>query len=226
MNGNGNCNGEAASPRVAATRVAIALLVLLPWVAGCSQGPGTPQGVVSALQSAAASRDYGAVWDLLSPPTQARVEISLQRVAERLGSDQESQQVFGSTVERVRSMSGRQRFVALLRSGNSEPRIVEDAKLLKDVEVVGEPQVDGDKATIVLRHADQERTLQLVKLGGSWRIDGTAACGASASGRADLAWLAVLLLGLAVWRRRNRVRAGQYSTRSGLSRQSAKACSA
>ena len=179
-------------------------LACLPLIAGCSRGPGTPQGVVSALQSAAESKDYGAVWDLLSAPTRVRAEIALDRVAEGLTSDDESKRVFGTSIEGALGMNGRQRFIALLRAGQSEPRISADAALLKDVEIVGQPELDasGERATLHLRHSGQERDLTVVKEAGAWRIDGTNACGAMAS-RGDLSWLLLLpLILLAVRRRR------------------------
>ncbi len=184
--------------------IAWLLACSLALAAGCGQGAQTPGEAIGRLKAAASSNNYGAIWDLLTTETRIHAEIALERTALSIPSDEESQRVFGVNRDEMLAMSGRGRFIALLRTGHGGGRVAADAK---DTRIQGDARYldpdDRDHAVIVVRTGDEERELHLHREDGSWRIDGRVFCGAlPARGDATAIPLACLLACMIVLRRR------------------------
>jgi hypothetical protein len=125
-------------------RLAAALLLLLPLVAGCG-GVRSPEGAVRALAEAAEAGDRDAVYALLGPATRARLQADAERAAQAAG----------------RREIGPKDLVA---AGWSPPRW-----RAAEFDVLTRA---GERATVEVRGPAHEReTLACVRVDGQWRVE-------------------------------------------------------
>lgn len=131
---------------IAAVTSAVAAAALAVGVAGrsCAVSSPGPEAVVHDLLAAAKAQDRRAVFDMLSPSTQQRIEERARRATDLVGS------------------STRFQAIDLLSIGSSEESPPTDITTVEQL---------GDRAVVeVVSHAGRAR-LTVIKLDGRWRVE-------------------------------------------------------
>ncbi len=131
---------------IAAVTSAVAAAALAVGVAGrsCAVSAPGPEAVVHDLLAAAKAQDRRAVFDMLSPSTQQRIEERARRATDLVGS------------------STRFQAIDLLSIGSSEESPPTDITTVEQL---------GDRAVVeVVSQAGRAR-LTVIKLEGRWRVE-------------------------------------------------------
>lgn len=131
---------------IAAVTSAVAAAALAVGVAGrsCAVSSPGPEAVVHDLLAAAKAQDRRAVFDMLSPSTQQRIEERSRRATDLVGS------------------STRFQAIDLLSIGSSEESPPTDITTVEQL---------GDRAVVeVVSQAGRAR-LTVIKLDGRWRVE-------------------------------------------------------
>lgn len=131
---------------IAAVTSAVAAAALAVGVAGrsCAVSSPGPEAVVHDLLAAAKAQDRRAVFDMLSPSTQQRIEERARRATDLVGS------------------STRFQAIDLLSIGSSEESPPTDITTVEQL---------GDRAVVeVVSQAGRAR-LTVIKLDGRWRVE-------------------------------------------------------
>ncbi len=131
---------------IAAVTSAVAAAALAVGVAGrsCAVSSPGPETVVHDLLSAAKAQDKRAVFDLLSPTTQQRIEERARRATDLVGS------------------STRFKAIDLLSIGSSEEPPPTDITTVEQL---------GDRATVEIVGPSGRSRLSLVRLEGRWLVE-------------------------------------------------------
>lgn len=138
----------SARRRVAAAAASVLLAVALAIAVvgrGCGVEQPGPEQAVRSLLAAASAGDRQAVWTLLSPQTQRRLEDRAQRATDLVGANL------------------RYTALDLIAIGSSE-----DRPAPSEIDVV---ERTGDRAVVELRSSAGRARLELVRVDGHWRID-------------------------------------------------------
>ncbi|MEQ1737247.1 MAG: hypothetical protein ABL886_12685 [Rhodoglobus sp.] len=132
---------------LAAATTALAAAALAAAVLGrsCAVSPPGPEAAVRALVQAARARDRKAVWELLSPDTQARLTEGARRATDLVGS------------------STRYRPLDLISIGSSD-----DVPPPVDIRTLSR---DGDHAVVEIISVGEPAQIELVRIGKRWKID-------------------------------------------------------
>lgn len=131
---------------IAAVTSAVAAAALAVGVAGrsCAVSSPGPEAVVHDLLSAAKAQDKRAVFDLLSPSTQQRIEERARRATDLVGS------------------STRFKAIDLLSIGSSEEPPPTDITTVEQL---------GDRATVEIVSPSGRSRLSLIRLEGRWLVE-------------------------------------------------------
>jgi hypothetical protein len=132
----------------ATTALAAAALAAAVLGRSCAVAAPGPEAAVRALVQAARAGDRRAVWELLSPDTQARLTEGARRATDLVGS------------------SRRYRPLDLISIGSSE-----DVPPPIEIRTLSQA---GDRATVEIISAGEPAQIQLVRVGRRWTIDLTA----------------------------------------------------
>ncbi len=132
---------------LAAATTALAAAALAAAVLGrsCAVSAPSPETAVRALVQAARAGDRQAVWDLMSPATQARLTDGARRATDLVGS------------------SMRYRPLDLISIGSSD-----DVPPPVDIRTVAR---DGDHAVVEIISVGEPAQIELVRIGKRWKID-------------------------------------------------------
>ncbi len=129
--------------------VTVAAAVALAWAVGgrgCGDSDATPEGAARAFVAAARAEDKAALWDLLGPATRARVTAAAAAATEKVG--------------------GARRFAPLDVLDLAAP----EASYVPTDVVVREVRA-GAAVVDVLGPENRRDTLNLVEVGGRWRVE-------------------------------------------------------
>lgn len=131
---------------IAAVTSAVAAAALAVGVAGrsCAVSSPGPEAVVHDLLSAAKAQDKHAVFNLLSPSTQQRIEERARRATDLVGS------------------STRFKAIDLLSIGSSEAPPPTDITTVEQL---------GDRATVEIVSPSGRSRLSLIRLEGRWLVE-------------------------------------------------------
>lgn len=131
---------------IAAVTSAVAAAALAAGVAGrsCAVSSPGPEAVVQDLLAAAKAQDRRAVYEMLSPATQLRIEDRARRATDLVGS------------------STRFSAIDLLSIGSSEEPPPTDITTVETI---------GDRAVVEIVSPAGRARLSLVKLEGRWRVE-------------------------------------------------------
>lgn len=131
---------------IAAVTSAVAAAALAVGVAGrsCAVSSPGPEAVVHDLLSAAKAQDKRAVFDLLSPSTQQRIEERARRATDLVGS------------------STRFKAIDLLSIGSSEEPPPTDITTVEQL---------GDRATVEIVSPSGRARLSLIRHEGRWLVE-------------------------------------------------------
>jgi hypothetical protein len=135
--------------RLVGAAVTAAAAVALAWAVGgkgCGESDSTPEGAARAFVAAARAEDKAALWELLGPATRGRATAAAAAATEKVG--------------------GARRFAPLevLDVGAPESTYVPTDIVLREVR--------GANAFVdVLGPEGRRDTLQLVEVGGRWRVE-------------------------------------------------------
>ena len=138
----------SARRRVAAAGASVLLAVALAIAVvgrGCDVREPGPERAVRSMIEASSAGDRRAVWRLLSPETQRRLEERAQRATDLVGSNL------------------RYTALDLIAIGSSE-----DRPTPSEIEVIEQA---GNRAVVEIRSSDGRARLELVRVDGQWRID-------------------------------------------------------
>lgn len=156
------------------------VILLAAAVAACGQSPRagrTPKETVRNLEAALRDADMGALYDMLSRRGQAELEAPLVGFRAAIASVPEAQ-LKAAGLASFRKMSAREMLVAAAEKAEDEnPKALDPLRSLTIV-VTDVRQYD-DRATVktsfLLRGRSRDQTLQLVREGGLWKVDGADA---------------------------------------------------
>lgn len=112
---------------------------------GCRVGEAGPEAAVRAFVQAARAGDRQALFDLLTPDIQRRLEEQAQKSTRLVGA------------------SVRYRALDLISVGNAD-----DQPAPSEIEVVSE---SGDRATVQVDGPGGRAQITVIKVDGSWRLD-------------------------------------------------------
>lgn len=129
----------------AASAIAAIALAVAVVGRGCGVTTPGPEAAVRSFVQAARAGDRRAVWQLLSPATQQAIESEAQKSTDLVGS------------------STRYEALDLISIGSSD-----DVPPPTDIRMVSQR---GDRAVVEVAGAAGRAQLELVRVGGRWRID-------------------------------------------------------
>lgn len=158
----------------------VIVILLAAAVAACGQSPRagrTPKETVRNLETALRDADMGALYDMLSRRGQAELEAPLLGFQAALASVPEAQ-LKAAGLASFRKMSAREMLVAAAEKAEDEnPKALDPLRSLTIV--VADVRQYDDRATVkasfLLRGRSRDQTLQLVREGGLWKLDGDEA---------------------------------------------------
>ena len=156
------------------------VILLAAVVAACGQSPRagrTPKETVRNLEAALRDADMGALYDMLSRRGQAELEAPLLGFQAALSAVPEAQ-LKAAGLASFKKMSAREMLVAAAEKAEDEnPKALDPLRSITIV-VTDVRQYD-DRATVktsfLLRGRSRDQTLQLVREGGLWKLDGDEA---------------------------------------------------
>ena len=156
------------------------VILLAAVVAACGQSPRAgrnPKETVRNLEAALRDADMGALYDMLSRRGQAELEAPLLGFQAAIASVPEAQ-LKAAGLASFRKMSAREMLVAAAEKAEEEnPKAFDPLRSLTIV-VTDVRQYDDRatvKASFLLRGRPRDQTLQLVREGGLWKLDGSEA---------------------------------------------------
>lgn len=161
-------------------RSRVTVILFAAALAACGQSPRagrTPKETVRNLEAALRDADMGAVYDMLSARGQAEMDAPFLGLKAALASVPEAQ-LKAAGLASFRKMSAREMLVAAAEKAEDEnPKALDPLRSLTIV-VTDVRQYD-DRATVqtsfLLRGRSRDQTLQLVREGGLWKLDGDEA---------------------------------------------------
>jgi hypothetical protein len=158
----------------------VILILLGGLAAACGPSPKAgrnPKETVRNLEIALRSADMGAVYDMISARGQRQLAAPLIGLKAALASVPDSQ-LKAAGLSGFKTMDAREMIVAAVEKAEDEnPKALEPLKTLTIV--VGEVRQRDDRATVkasfILRGRARDQTLELVREGGLWKLDGDEA---------------------------------------------------
>jgi hypothetical protein len=161
-------------------RARVTVILFAAAVAGCGPSPRagrTPKETVRNLEVALKDADMGAVYDMLSRRGQAEIEAPLLGFKAALASVPEAQ-LKTAGLASFRKMSAREMLVAAAEKAEDEnPKALEPLRSITIV-VIDVRQYDDRatvKASFIMKGRSRDQTLELVREGGLWKLDGDEA---------------------------------------------------
>lgn len=160
---------------------------------GCVRGAKSPQDLFLQVRSAAAGADYGAIYDLLSRESKARLDTAVNNLAAECATDADALALFGHSRDAATKLSTRAQFIALAKQRGSDS--FADRLDFSDAMFSTDPVIVGNRATIVVTFPDgRTHNLHAIVEDGGWRLDGTAYCAQATSPHSPIgAWWPLLI---------------------------------
>ena len=160
------------------SRVTVILFAAALAACGQSHRPGrTPKETVRNLEAALRDADMGAVYDMLSARGQTEMDAPLLVFRAMLASAPEAQ-IKAAGLASFKKMNAREMLVAAAEKAEDEnPKALDPLRSVTIV-VTDVRQYD-DRATVktsfIMKGRSRDQTLQLVREGGLWKLDGDEA---------------------------------------------------
>jgi hypothetical protein len=158
-------------------RSRITVVLLAAALCACGQSPRagrTPKETVRNLEAALRKADMGAFYDMLSAKGQAELEAPLLGFRAMLASVPEAQ-LKAAGLASFKKMSPREMLVAAAEKAEDEsPKALDPLRSITIV-VTDVRQYDDRatvKASFLMKGRSRDQTLQLVREGGLWKLDG------------------------------------------------------